>query len=468
MLNKQTKSQTEKRKYHPYVRTFTGLTAAMIAFSGGYTAMPSQALAEKADISIYDWNSYSKLTVPELKPSWTVKVDSYTDQNESYQGQQAVAEDGKVFAFSNRKLVALDAATGKQLWTFGKDLTPSMVYDNGVLYGLTSSHKPYAVNAKTGKAVWQSGTSTWMDTRERTEALIPTADTLYVIKGSTTYAFDRKTGKLRWKADEASAEGNGTAYLQESDGVVLRTFFVQGALTSVQLNAYDKKTGKKLWSEFGQGEALQIKNGLVYSVDYYTPLLQDYESDPDRKVQVNAFNLKTGTRKGSMDFTWKMSGDPPYERGQGSVLANDGKIYIEQAGKIAEYDLNTYKNGDAPTRTFQPPGGVSGELVAVVQERLIYRDSVTDSELKGVKLVNGSAVQWNGDAPVSQVSIYGKGIYRAQRNGTLLGINMLTSQPLFRVKTGADFHEATLKTGSMIIIQAEGKLIGVKLPASLK
>ncbi|GAB1154988.1 hypothetical protein YWY31_10130 [Paenibacillus illinoisensis] len=468
MPNKQTKSLTEKRKYHPYVRTITGLTAAIIAVSGGFSAMPSQALAEKADISIYNWNSYSNLTVPERKPSWTVKVDSYTDQNESYQGQQAVAEDGKVFAFSNRKLVALDAATGKQLWAYGKDLTASIVYDNGVLYGLTSSHKPYAVNAKTGKAVWQSGTSTWVDTRERTEALIPTADTLYVIKGSTTYAFDRKTGKLRWKVDEALAEGNGTAYLQESDGVVLRTFFVQGALTSVQLNAYDKKTGKKLWSEFGQGEALQIRNGLVYSVDYYTPLLQDYESDPDRKVQVNVFNLKTGARKGSMDFTWKMSGDPPYERGQGSVLANDGKIYIEQAGRIAEYELSTYKNGDAPTRTFQPPGGVSGELVAVVQERLIYRDSVTDSELKGVKLVNGSAVQWNGDAPVSQVSIYGKGIYRAQRNGTLLGINMLTSQPVFRVKTGADLHEATLKTGSMIIAQAEGKLIGVKLPASLK
>ena len=111
MPSKHTKLLTEKRKSHPYVRTLTGLTAAIIAVSGGYSAMPSQALAEKADISIYNWNSYSKLTVPELKPSWTVKVDSYTDQNESYQGQQAVAEDGKVFAFSNRKLVALDAVT---------------------------------------------------------------------------------------------------------------------------------------------------------------------------------------------------------------------------------------------------------------------------------------------------------------------------------------------------------------------
>ncbi|MEO2203534.1 PQQ-binding-like beta-propeller repeat protein [Paenibacillus pabuli] len=465
---KQTKLQTKKRKYHQYVRALSGLTAALIAVSGGYTAMPSQALAEKADISIYNWNSYSKFTVPEIKPSWTVKVDNDSDMNENNVGQQAAAEDGKVFAFSKSKLVAWDAATGKQLWTYGNDLTPSIVYDNGILYGLSSNHKPYAVNAKTGKALWQSGTSTWIDTRERTEALIPTADTLYVIKGSTTFSFDRKTGKLRWKADEAMAEGNGTAYLQESDGVVLRTFFVQGALTSVQLNAYDKKTGKKLWSEFGQGEAIQVKNGLVYSVDYYSPLLVDYQSIPDRKLQINAYNVKNGALKGTLEFNWKMPGDPPYERGQGSVLASEGNLYVEQAGLIAEYDLDTYKNGDAPSRTFSRPGGVNGELVGIVQGRLIYRDSVTDSELKGLKLVNGSAVQWNGDAPVSQVSIYGKGMYRAQRNGTLLGINLLTSQPVFRVKTGADLHEATLKTGGMIIIQAEGKLIGVKLPASLK
>jgi hypothetical protein len=40
--------------------------------------------------------------------------------------------------------------------------------------------------------------------------------------------------------------------------------------------------------------------------------------------------------------------------------------------------------------------------------------------------------------------------------------------PVFRVTTGADLHESTLKTNGMIIIQAEGKLLGVKVPASLK
>ncbi|MCZ4149759.1 hypothetical protein BZG21_35755, partial [Escherichia coli] len=115
----------------------------------------------------------------------------------------------------------------------------------------------------------------------------------YMINGSTTFAFDNQTGKLRWKADEALAEGNGTEYLEIADGVVLRTFMVQGALTSVQLNAYDQKTGKKLWGEFGQGEALYIKNGLVYTADYHSSRLTDYESSPDRTVKINAYNLKT-------------------------------------------------------------------------------------------------------------------------------------------------------------------------------
>ena len=68
----------------------------------------------------------------------------------------------------------------------------------------------------------------------------------------------------------------------------------------------------------------------------------------------------------------------------------------------------------------------------------------------------------------AQSDVYGKGLYRAQRNGTLLGINLMTSRPVFKVTTGADLHESTLKTNGMIIIQAEGKLLGVKVPASLK
>ncbi|WP_339261069.1 PQQ-binding-like beta-propeller repeat protein [Paenibacillus sp. FSL R5-0749] len=445
-----------------------GLTAGMLMVHGVIGVLPSQAHAEASDVSIRNWYSYQRITVPELKPTWTANVDNYLNMNETYIGASAIAEEGKVFTFAGSKLVALDATTGKRLWTYGKDLTPYITYQSGVLYGLTSDHKPYALNAKTGKAKWQSVTSTWIDTVQRTEVLVPTMDTLYVIKGSTTFALDIKSGKLRWSADEPLGEGHGTEYLEEANGVVLRTFFVQGALTSTQLNAYDKKTGKKLWGHFGQGEALQIKDGLVYSADYYSPMLgDDDESSPERKWKVNAYNLKTGVLKGSQEYTWKIPGDPPYENGYGGIFTNKDKLYILQGDKIAEYSLTSTKSEPTPLRTFRSPYGENMVWVGITQERLIFRNANT-GELTGIKLANGQEVQWHGDAPVAQIDVYGKGMYRAQRNGTLLALNMMTGQPAFRVSTGGDLHNTTLKTNGMIIIQAEGKLLGVKLLASLK
>lgn len=105
-------------------------------------------------------------------------------------------------------------------------------------------------------------------------------------------------------------------------------------------------------------------------------------------------------------------------------------------------------------------------MLGVVQERLLFKDA--SGKLVGVKLANGQRIGWYGDAPVAHIDVYGNEIYMAQRNGTLLGIHMMKSKPVFRVKTGADLHEATLKTNGMIIIQAEGRLMGVKVPASMR
>lgn len=468
MLNIKKKQSSIRLKARLQRRLIASIAAGILTVQGVLLVPPSQVNAEAADVSVRNWHYSSTIEVPALKPSWTVKVDNYLNMGENdVSGHQAIAEEGKVFAFAGNKLIAMDARTGKRLWSYGKELKPYIVYDKGVIYGLSAGHKPYALNAKTGKLKWQSNTSIFMDAHLRTEALVPTYDTLYAIKGSATFAFDKATGKLRWKMNEPSGEGNGTDYLQEVDGVILRTFYVQGALTSIQLNAYDKKTGKKLWDHFGQGEALHIKDNLVYSVDYYSPLLADYQSLPDRKWIVNVYNLKTGVKKSSREYSWKMTGEPPYEYGGGGLFMNQGKLYMDQGNKVAEYKFDTYKKGEVPLRTFPRPYGGDWELIGLVQERLIFNNRST-GELAGTKLANGQRIGWNGDAPAAQIDVYGKGLYRAQRNGTLLGINLMTSRPVFKVTTGSDLHESTLKTNGMIIIQAEGKLLGVKVPASLK
>ncbi|MGQ8872388.1 outer membrane protein assembly factor BamB family protein [Paenibacillus sp. TSA_86.1] len=463
-MNHRTFLTRKTRKLQPVI---AGLTAGVLMLQCAVVVLPSQAYAEQADISARNWYAGQNMQLPELKPSWTAKVDNYLNMSEQFMGSNAVAKDGKIYTFRDSKLIALDAKTGKVLWTYGSKLKPTIAYLDGVLYGLSGSHKPYALNAKTGKVTWQSSITISSDTDPYTQAVVPTKNTLYVIYGSQTYALNIESGKLRWKANEAAGEGNGTEYLIESGDVVLRSFMVQGALTSIQLNAYDQKTGKKLWDKFGQGEAIQIKNGLVYSVDYHSPLLEDYESSPVRTWTINVYNLKSGALKGSQQYSWELPGQAPYANGRGVITAFEGKLYMEQDGKIAEYALDQYKSGAAPLRTFLKPYGDNMEMLGVAQQRLILRNPA-NGELAGVKLANGQNVSWNGDAPVSQIDVYGKGMYRAQRNGTLLAINMVTGQPVFRVKAGGDMYNQTLKTGDMIIIQSEGKITGVKLPASLK
>lgn len=283
------------------MRILAIIVAGVLTVHGAHILPSSYVSAEQADVSVRTWYSGSAIKVPELTPGWTIQVDNYLEQDQVGSELQAVAEEGKVFAFSGNKLIAVDAQTGKRLWSYGngKNMDPIITYDEGIIYGMTTGKKPYAVNAKTGKLKWQAQSSTYVDAREYTEALIPTSDTLYAINGSSTFAYDKSTGKLKWKAGEGKAEGNGTTYLEEADDVVLRTFFVQGALTSIQLNAYDKKTGKLLWEDFGQGDALKIQDGLVYSIDHYSPMLTDYQSLPERKLIINAFNLRTGVKKGA-------------------------------------------------------------------------------------------------------------------------------------------------------------------------
>ena len=454
----------KKKRANEYFlkRIAAGVLAGLLVTSS--LSLPVNA--EKANISSNNGAVFSKIKVPELKPSWSLKVDNTLDQiDNASSGNNAAAEDGKVFTFVGKKLLAVDAKTGKQLWSYGKNLVPYIVYDNGVIYGISGDNKPFALNAKTGKVKWLSKSSTFIDEQLGMEAIVPTSDSLYVIKGSATFAFDKTTGKLRWKADEPG--GNGSDYLEESNGVILRTFLVQGALTNVQLDAFDKKTGKKLWGVFGQGEAIRIKDGLVYSVDYHSQLMTDYDSHPERKVIVNIYNLKTGVKKGTREYNWKRSGEPPYPYGQGNILVHGDKIYIQQAEKVAEYDFDAYKPNPVPIRTYKIPYGDNWTLIDLVQDRLIFKNDSTN-EITGIKMVSNRQVGWYGDAPFAQIDVYQKGVFLAQRNGTLLGINLLTTKPVFRVTTGSDLHGTTLKTGDMIIIQAEGKLIGVKLPASLK
>lgn len=128
------------------------LAVACIASPIVYTGSLSVISAEQAVIST-SYPYYNEVKAPNLVPVWSsplaiLKKDRITGQNVT-----ALAENGKVFALQrNEKLVALNATTGKKMWEFGSELAPLFTYSNGFIYGLTQSGSLYAVNEAGKKA----------------------------------------------------------------------------------------------------------------------------------------------------------------------------------------------------------------------------------------------------------------------------------------------------------------------------
>lgn len=453
MVNKETK----KKKY-----ILRSGMAFVLAAGIGLSTIPAAVSAEQSILTVHNW-SQTQLKAPIIKPAWTLKVDSDNGWDKSVHGQ-AMAEDGKVFAFAGGKLVAVDAASGKKLWSYGNgnNLMSNIRYYNGAIIGITKEGKIYSLNAKNGKQQWISSTAYGV-----VDSIVPIGDKAYLMQGSSKMiALELGSGKYLWTAEEPNSTGGSDA-LMVSDGVVIRSFIVQGALSSVQIDGFDDKTGKKLWGHFRQNMPILIKDGLLYSVNDPYPFADD---TAERSVKISIMNVKTGAVKGERVYSWKLLGQPPYTQSSGingNAFLDGNDLYVYQGMVIAKYDFANYKAGAAPVKKYNAPYGDLALLGRIHQGRMLFQN-YNNGNLIGMKLANGQAVGWAGDNPVNQIDIYGSTIYTGQSDGMFHAFDVQSTKALFSVKTGARNYGPTLKTGGNLIIQAEGKLIGIKLPAALK
>jgi len=391
--------------------------------------------------------------VPELKSAWTFSVD----RNENWHSiTTAQAVGNQVFALKDKKLVAIDASTGKKQWTYGQNLISTIKVHQGVVYGVAQSGQIYAVNASQGKAKW---------TAKYTEVVgvIPQGDRVYVLHHERKIdALSASTGKLLWSTEEP--EANYVQNVMEADGVLLATFTVQGALTTIQLDAFDLKTGKKKWGQSRQDMPILVKNGMAYSK---TDELNMDDGVPDRELTILGLDLQTGKARETRTYSYKMAGQPPYSPGSGRILLDGNNLYMAQGQRIAQYDFSSEAGASKPVKTWSVMFPDANFLGAMHQGKFLFQDRNTQ-EIKGIKMANSQEMAWMGDNPAAQIEIFGKVMYRAQTDGVMYGLDVDTAKALFKIRTNAHFYGPTLKTGQMIIVQAEDRLIGVRLPASVK
>jgi polyvinyl alcohol dehydrogenase (cytochrome) len=159
-----------------------------------------------------------------------------------------------------KKLTPKNAAQLKLKWTFeaGADVSSQPVVVGGVVYFGSWDGKEYAVDAKTGKKIWE-----FEDTpasSSRSGAAYADGMLFYGDIAGRLYALDAKTGKMIWKiriddhkdtvATSSPIYHEGKIYIgvaSHEEGAVMKYPNYECCTFRGGVLAVDAKTGKKIW-----------------------------------------------------------------------------------------------------------------------------------------------------------------------------------------------------------------------------
>lgn len=153
-----------------------------------------------------------------------------------------VIENGKVyFGTSDNNVYALDAKTGKKLWDFkteGQVRAPCCV-DGEIVYATSFDNKLYAIKKESGEKLWESNE---YGNAYPTEQPFVHNNLIYLKHHSNLISFDKATGERKWTFD---AKNNDFEVQLVND-----TLYV--ASKRIGFVALDPVSGKRIWSSKGK------------------------------------------------------------------------------------------------------------------------------------------------------------------------------------------------------------------------
>ncbi|MBW3570156.1 MAG: PQQ-like beta-propeller repeat protein [Gemmatimonadetes bacterium] len=192
-----------------------------------------------------------------------------------------VVAGGRVM-FAGDTAVALEAATGRELWRRPLPAFAGFCETDGTadaFYLGTTDHRVFALNAADGSLLWERDLGPDWEYRKGTvRGMTVSGDTVYaVVEHDTginshigtgdTFALDRRTGQVLWH--HRFGDGSGLSIYQSAarvaGGLLLNT--ANGENTFVAL---DRFTGREVWrvvggaSYFGPHEAPEVRGGVAF------------------------------------------------------------------------------------------------------------------------------------------------------------------------------------------------------------
>jgi glucose dehydrogenase len=193
-----------------------------------------------------------------------------------------VVAGGRVM-FAGDTAVALEAATGRELWRRPLPAFAGFCETDGTadaFYLGTTDHRVFALNAADGSVLWQRDLGPdWEYKTGVVRGMTVSGDTVYaVVEHDTginghigtgdTFALDRHTGRVLWH--HRFGDGTGLSIYQSAARVVGR-YLLNTANRENTFVALDRFTGQEVWrvvggvQYLGPREAPEVRNGVAFA-----------------------------------------------------------------------------------------------------------------------------------------------------------------------------------------------------------
>lgn len=428
-----------------------GAFAAVVGLSLLAAAGTAQSAASEPRTSYVANNFGSDApAAPAAKIIWSSTMDLQADESAMSRGS-AVAGGGKVYIIQQGQLLALNAQTGKRVWKYGAKLTPPLLYQDGLIYASSQAGTIYAINAATGKNNWSSSVPS-----KAPYQLLIDQNQLFAVNGDIQ-VYNLKDGKLQWR-DNYSEK----LYLpvQVQGDLVFAEDSVSGAYSYELLHAFDRKTGKQLWEADNHALPIDVGSGTLRSqrtanLIELVPL-----------TTVDTLDAKTGKVLKSVEYNpGNINPDEALSSG-GKAWISGNQLYINDGNTVYCYQADADPDKTAKI-TYSAAGGGSALMYAAgpYDGRVLFSDG---ESVYGVKTTNRYGVAYYGGASIARFDLLGHGMYLARTDGQLVAVNLLTGALVLQLKTSGRVFGPTLLENGMIIVQSKGKVTAFKEPAVLK
>jgi alcohol dehydrogenase (cytochrome c) len=305
----------------------------------------------------------NKRTVRRLVPVWSLSL-----ANDAGEQAQPLVYNGVMYVSNVRRVVAIDVATGRQLWNAPLEWEPAVARSvccglsnrgvalyNGKVFVTSIDAHIRALDAKTGKEVWKTKVAEWKEGYSITSA--PTVANGVLMTGMTggeygvrgfVAGYDPETGKQIWRRHMTAGPGEkGHETWPKGDA------YMRGGASTWITGSYDPELDLTYWGTSNGGPwgavwrpgdnlwvasvvAMRPKTGEIVWHYQWTPAeTYDYDGNNENvlaDIMVNGSRRKVLMHADRNGFLYVL------DRTNGQLLAGNPYVTVNWASSI---DLKT-------------------------------------------------------------------------------------------------------------------------------